>query len=32
MATSQVKGEIVAAARFIQAAMTELDEREDSNE
>ena len=32
MTTSQVKGEIVSAARFIQAAMIELDKREVSNE
>ena len=32
MTTSQVKGEIVTAAQFIQAAMEELREREASNE
>tara|TARA_E500000318_G_scaffold73723_1_gene68366 strand:+ start:1250 stop:1369 length:120 start_codon:yes stop_codon:yes gene_type:complete len=32
MTTSQVKGEIVTAAKFIQAAMEELEQREASNE
>ena len=32
METSQVKGEIVTAAQFIQAAMEELRLRESSNE
>jgi len=32
MTTSQVKGEIEYAAKFIQAAMEELREREASNE